>query len=184
MNLKNLTYRQKNKYILGAAFVFLVIAYVTAFSKTIGLYQKNQQLKAKIERAENAPQVVASLKNTLHSLNGKLDHYLTDTSKNHVNTLEVVSEFCLHRNLILKDLPRKTVVEEKDFTIETSEINVEGRFSDLLRLVYELEIKHKLGRLSSVSFKTYKDNQRKKVVLFLNIYIQNIKVNKPHETKA
>jgi hypothetical protein len=177
LNFKELTYKKKCQYLLGGALLLLLIAYMAAFSKTIQLFIYNNALEAKVEKATKAPEQLRALESAQAAIDDQLSYYIIDTLKNHETTLEIVSEFCFRNRLILKELPRKEVMEEEDFTIETSILSVEGNYRDLLRLVYELEQKHKIGRLSSVSFRLMKDNQLKKNILVLTVYIQNIRIN-------
>jgi hypothetical protein len=177
LNFKDLSYKKKCQYLLGGALLLGVVAYMAAFNNTIRLYMENNVLEAKLERAAKAPSQVLVLESALEAIDDQLSYYIIDTLKNHETTLEIVSEFCFRNRLILKELPKKEVMEEEDFTIETSILSVEGNYKDLLRLVYELEQKHKIGRLSSVSFRLFKDNHLKKHILVLTIYIQNIRIN-------
>ena len=177
MKFSGLTYKQKNIYLLIGAIVFGFIAYAFSIGDTMQLYYENTALKKQVQHSEATPGNVVQLKKRLAGLDDKLSHYLIDTVKNHEYLLDVVSEFCQRHQLTVKELPYKNVTSEKGFVIETSVLTVEGNFSELLLLVNELETKHKLGRLSSVSFKSYQDNRRKKTILGLVIYLQNIGMN-------
>ncbi len=178
MKFSNLTYKQRNQYLLIGAVLFAVVAYMTTVRNTIQLYKENSSMEVKIKKAEDAPSGIAELKKSLEELNEKLNHYLVDTTKDHEHTLEVVSEFCSKNRLTVKELPQKTITLEKDFTIITSTLNIEGGYSDLLKLLHELEYLQRIGRVSSVSWKSYIDSKTKKTILSMTIYLQNITVNK------
>ncbi len=177
MNFNNLTYKQKNLYLGVGTFLFAVIAYMTTVSNTVKLYSDNKQLEAKINRAENAPESIADLRRSLEGLNGKLNHYLIDTTKEQEHTLEVVSEFCNKKRLVVRELPKRKIVAENDFTIVTSELKIEGSYVNLLQLLHELEYSQKIGRISSVSWKSYIDPKTKRTILYMTLYLQNITVN-------
>lgn len=177
MNFKQLTYKLKLRYLYIGVFLFAVIVYKAAISTTINLYSDNSKLSAKIKKAENAPLSIAELRKSLEKLDDKLNHYLIDTTKEQEHTLEVVSEFCNKNRLELKELPKRKVTIEKDFTIITSVLKIEGNFSGSIKLLNELEYLQKLGRLSSVSWKSYIDSKTKKTILCMTIYLQNITVN-------
>lgn len=178
MNFKDLTYKQKNKYLLLGALLFAIVAYVTTISNTVKLYKDNTKLESRIGKAENAPSGIADLRRALEGLNGKLNDYLIDTTKEQEHTLEVVSEFCSKKRLVVKELPKRTVTTEKDFTIITSILKIEGSYVELLRLLNELEYVQKLGRVSSVSWKSSIDSKTKRTVLSMTVFLQNITVNK------
>ena len=177
MNFSNLTYKRKNLYLGVGALLFTVIAYMTTISNTVKLYQDNKRLEAKINKAENAPESIADLRRSLEGLNGKLNHYLIDTTKEQEHTLEVVSEYCHKHRLVVRELPKRKVVAENDFTIITSELKIEGSYINLLQLLHELEYSQKLGRISSVSWKSYIDPKTKRTILYMTLYLQNITVN-------
>lgn len=177
MSFKNLTYKQKNTYLLVATVVLVVIAYKMAIQPTIKLYQDNTRMEMKIKRAENAPQGIAELRKSLDGLNEKLNHYLIDTTKEHQHTLEIVSEFCSKKKMIVKELPKRTVTVDKDFTVITSVLTIEGNYADLLSLLHELEYVQRIGRVSSVSWQSHIDNKSKRKVLSMIVYLQNITVN-------
>jgi hypothetical protein len=178
LNFKNLTYRQKNTYLLLATVVFAIIAYKAAIQTTIQLYQDNAKMESKIKKAENAPQGIAELRKSLDGLNKKLNHYLIDTTKEHQHTLEVVSEFCSKKKMIVKELPKRTVTVDKDFTIITSVLTIEGSYIELLSLLRELEYVQRIGRVSAVSWQSNVDTKTKRTVLSMILYLQNITVNK------
>jgi len=177
LNFNQFTYRQKNRYLLIGTLVFALIAYMTTISNTVHLYSDNNRLLAKIGKAENAPVAIAGLRQSLEGLNNKLNHYLIDTTKDQQHLLEVVSEFCHQHKLTVKELPQRKISKEKDFTIITSVLKIEGNYNNLLQLLHELEYTQKLGRLSSVSWKSYVDTKTKKTVLYMVVYLQNITVN-------
>lgn len=181
MNFKDLTYKQKNRYLLIGTLVFVLVAYFTTIRNTIQLYQDNKRLKERIIRAENAPAGIAELRISLDGLNEKLNNYLIDTTREQEHTLEVVSEFCHRKNLKVKELPQRKVTDENDFTIVTSVLKIEGNYNNLLRLIQELEYEQKLGRLSSVSWRSYIDNKTKRTILYMTVYLQNITVNINHK---
>lgn len=177
MNFNTLTYKQKNLYLGIGAFLFALIAYMTTIRNTVHLYKENKRLEAKISIAENAPESIADLRRSLEGLNGKLNHYLIDTTKEQEHTLEVVSEYCHKKKLVVRELPKRKIVAENDFTIVTSELKIEGSYINLLQLLHELEYAQKLGRISSVSWRSYVDPKTKRTILYMTLYLQNITVN-------
>jgi hypothetical protein len=156
---------------------------MTTISNTVKLYTDNSRMETKISKAENAPMGIADLRKSLGGLNEKLSHYLIDTTKEQEHTLEVVSEFCYKKRLVVKELPKRTIIAEKDFTIITSTLMIEGTYTDLLLLLHELEYRQRLGRVSSVSWKSYIDSKTKRTILTMTIYLQNITVNNENNTE-
>lgn len=176
MNFKNLTYKQKNKYLLVASILFLLFAYNFVIRKTIDLYFVNQSLHTKITEGLNAPERKKNLEGRLEQFNNSLNRYLTDSTRKRENILSLVSEFCHKNQLILKEFPEPIIHYDKDFEIETNIVMVEGGYINLLKLVYELEQNQSIARPTSVNFEKKFDHKRKKDVLTLTMYLQNIRM--------
>jgi hypothetical protein len=174
MNVDKLSFKKKNQFLLIGSGLCLLLIWFFLISSNLEKSQKNEELKRKIKLAENAPEKIKSLEVSLEDLNGHLNYYLLDSLKDQEYILEVVSNFCQKNNVTLRELPKVTAMEEENFTVVTSMIVAEGDFHHLLKLVYEMEQHNKVGRLSSVGFKSYIDTKTKKLVLNLTIYLQNI----------
>jgi len=176
MNFKNLTYKQKNKYLIIASVFFLLFTYNFVIRKTIDLYQANNTLHTKIQAGLNAPEKKNKLESNLLQFNNGLNKYLTDSLRNREYLLNIVSDFCHKNNLVLKEFPEPIVDQEKNFEIETNIVVAEGGYVNLLKLVYELEYINVVARPASVNFEKRFDHKRKKEVLTLTMYLQNIRM--------
>jgi hypothetical protein len=173
---RNLTYRQKNIYLASATVVCMMLIYFLGVGKTIALYSSNKKMEASILNAEEAPKRITMLENKLQQLNSAFSVYVIDSISSQDRILELVSGFCHKNGLTLKEMPPSAVTEEADFTIETNVVIAEGNFIPLVKLLYELEYLSRIARVSSANFNSYEDNKRKKTVLSLTIYLQNIRV--------
>jgi hypothetical protein len=178
MKLNNLSFQKKLKALWIAAAVLLLISWTLSFSKTIHLYSENARLEKNLIRANTAPQEVGKLKQQLNIFTTKLEQYTADSIAHQQEVMEVVSEFCQKNRLMLRTIPVRYYSLEKDFRIETMEIIIEGSYHGLLKLLYELEIKQKKGRVTSAHFYNYKDPIRKKNVLQLKLFLQTIQLKK------
>ncbi len=179
-----LSFKQKNKYLAIGAGVFAVIVYLFAISHTISEYRQVKDLERKVQKAKQSPKQMAVLENRLAFINSKVNPYLIDSTRNQEGILDAVSTFCQKNSLILKEFPKTGYEEQKDITIETNVIVVEGGYTNLLQLIYELEHKNKVGKVSSVSFNSFMDNKRKKQVLTATIYLQNIHIKSKADEKS
>jgi hypothetical protein len=181
MNFKNLTYKQKTKYLLIASGLFFLFVYNFVISRTFELYSINGSLHEKVMQAQNAPDKKKMLEVKINNFNNSLNKYFIDSTKNREYILATVSEFCHKNNLVLKEVPEPIITQEKDFDIETNIVVAEGGFINLLKLVYELEQNTIVARPASVNFEKKFDYKRKKDILTLSMYLQNIRM-KNHES--
>lgn len=177
MNLKDLSYKQKNKLMLIGAIVFAIVAYFISISDTVDAYYKNEVLLHQIQQGAKAPQNIQKLNENLNRISSNLGDYELDSLHNENLFLEVIGEFCQEHKLILRKFPEPTLHQEKDFIIYTHKIEIQGGYTNLIKLVYELEQVQKIGRVTSVNYKRVKDRKTKKVVLIASIYLQHIQFN-------
>lgn len=174
MKFSDLSYRKKNKLLLLAGVVLLLVIYFAVIQRTIDLYSDNSELKEKIALAEEAPEKIGLLEKKRSLLNARLKAYSIDSLKNREFILHLVTEFCTKKGILLKDFPSPGLENQGDFAIETNLIIAEGGYHDLLNLLFFLEQEMKIGRPGSVKFIKKFDNKRKKEVLTIEIYLQNI----------
>jgi hypothetical protein len=182
--LDNWTYKKKTGYFIGGAIVAFILIYFSLISGNIAKYKQMNGLESKLKQAQNAPENIKKLEKELGRLNTHFKYYLSDSVRNHEYILEVVSNFCQKNNVILKNLPKVISTQEKDFKVESSVIVAEGNYVNLLRLLHELEQVNKIGRVSSVDFKSYIDTKTKRTELSLTIYLQNIVITESENDES
>jgi hypothetical protein len=171
IHFKNITYQKRLKWLFIAFILVFWMCYKFAIKKTIIEFNKSR---------ENDSQIIkpASETNSLMLTNQRLQHiiskYEVDTNKLQNDLLAFVTNFCYDNQLKLKDFKPMGVIQKNDFNILTRMICVEGNFVNCLHLIYALEVLEKIGRVSSVLYKSYVDGQEKNMNLICTIYIQNI----------
>ncbi len=175
MNAAN--YKKKNQLLLIGSVLFLFICYWFSFKDTIGLWSEVQELEHKMIVAKDAPQKVAIMQDKLASMNMLTGIKQSTDSEIEQELLGVVTSYCKSSGVVLRDFPKTLVSSEGDFRIETNVFTIEGGYAKLLALVYLLEQKSKIGKVSSVQYISKKDLRTKALTLTATIYLQNIKKN-------
>ena len=94
--------------------------------------------------------------------------------------LEFVTNYCQTNRAVLREFPETILADQGNLLIENNWFVVEGEFSTLINLVYTLEQKVKLGKVTSARYQLKKDLKSKQMALTTTIYIQNVKKNE-HE---
>lgn len=181
--MKQLTYRQKNKYLLIGFAVFVILSYVLAISDTLDSYFGYRQLEKKEKEMTRAPQELKNLQVKLKGLNYLIETRQRNTEGVHASLLNVITAYCDEQGILLREYPGMQENTQNDLVIETNIFEVQGSFFKLLDLVYLLEQKQRIGKVASVKFQTKRDMQTRNAMLTVTIYIQNIKTNH-HETIA
>lgn len=156
--------------------VFLFVVYQLAISKSLELYNQNSSLKEKLITAKESYKSKEDLEKRIEKLDYHISSFFVDSLSHQEYLLETISTYCHQHHVLIKEIPPKTEYREDNFEVGTHKILLEGDFIPLLKLVYLLEQKNKTGRLSSAFFSMKYDMKRKKEVLSLTLYIQNIQV--------
>lgn len=169
-----LTYQQKNKYLLFGGLASLILVYLLAVKNTLTLYQENQKLEAFVSINKNSQQKVEDLKLRSEQINAQVKKYFVDSITHDENLIKAVSELCQSENVLLKEMPIIEKNKQGNYYIYTNRVMLEGGYHNLLKVLHQLENKQNVGRIASVQYKTYTDHKKKKEVLMLLLYIQTI----------
>lgn len=152
--------KQKNIYLWLSSLLVLVTAYQFSIKETLHLRQANQQHQQAIARAINIDADIEKYQGQLAAFNAN-----TITSYSQDNLLELLSTFCVQQGLLIKEFPEPKTYQEADYTIVSNRIEVEGAFSDIVQLVYDLEHVHRIGSIVSLKYQSGYNRQAKKPYL-------------------
>lgn len=155
-----------------------LLIYQLAIKRTISAYSSYVQSKEQLDKAANAPLLAAQLENELKRMNQKIGS-VKDTNKVQ-GILELITHYCQNNNAVLREFPEMMTAEQGELKIETNRFVVQGSFSSLIGLVYDLEQKHRLGKISSVKYLLKKDMRSKETLLTATVFLQNVK-SQTHE---
>lgn len=172
---KNLTYKQKNRFLLIGIVLLAFLAYRMAFRNTISVYDEINSLEEQMKLADNAPQKAAGLQTRLEGMDQLLGRSQRSDTSVQQTLLGVVTDYCQKNSIILREFPRTIRKTEGEYQIETNFFIVEGGFIKLLELVYLLEQKNRTGKVASLNFISKKDFKTKVLNLTATIYVQNVK---------
>ncbi|HEX8529100.1 MAG TPA: hypothetical protein VF646_03725, partial [Cytophagales bacterium] len=101
--------RARKLLLAGAILVAGWVVYQLAIRKTVELYRANQQLRAKIARAETAPDQLHAFGQQAERMQTVLSRYQGDSLRNQSYLLARVGDFCQERNILLKEFPQPVV---------------------------------------------------------------------------
>jgi len=177
LNFNSLTYQQKNKALVIVGILLFIICYLFAFRNTIELYNKNKQAEQKLTSLENAPQQIAGLNTRLTFLNSRVKQYVRDNDFEQEDVLVEISNFCKENKLKIVEFPKSTLKRKEDIVIETFTFKVEGNFTNLVKLIYDIEVVQKIGRVAALDFKSQIDKRTKIKRLTVEIFLQNLRNN-------
>lgn len=161
-----------------AAALVLYLIYAFGISKSIAAYQESKSIQQKMELVKNAPALTQDLEKQLAHMNARIGTDGLKKLRAEEPLLDLLSNYCKSNKAILREFPAAVNFQQGDLLIETNRFVLEGDFKTLLKLVYQLEQKHKLGKVASVHYAYKKDRISRQMALTATIYLQNIKQKK------
>jgi hypothetical protein len=175
MKFGTLSYKKRNLYLIIGSFLFLIVAYATTIKKTVALYIQNTSMMASLTHDGGTSAELEQLHTRFNTLDNYMKMYSLDSIKNQQYIMSEVSDLCRLYHLTLTSFPKASVMAENDVAVETNVIETEGTFVNNIQLMYGLETKRKIGRVSSVSFLSRVDNKTKRTRLTMTLYLQNVR---------
>lgn len=175
---KNLTYKKKTRYLLIGFAVFLLLSYQLSISNTFEARSECKTYEEQLKFIEDAPQKIAIIESQLAQIENRIGKNTVAQGDFQKLLLEKVSKYCQLNNLILREFPETNSFSRQEYLVETNVVVVEGPFIKLLKLVYELEQKSRIGKVVALQFSAKKDLKTNVLRLSATIYFQNINKQK------
>lgn len=171
---KQLPYKKKIYALAALAFLLLLACYRFSFSKTVDEYRLYRQNMANASSFGLNNNNLNTLRQKEKHINTVLGQFLLDTLDNSKNLLAVAGNYCNNNRLRLKEYKPYPVTQQNSMNILSRHITVEGRFVDMLKLIYALENNYKTGKVSGVYYKSFSEPKTNATILNCTIYIQNV----------
>ncbi len=169
--------KQKFIVLVAASVVLALASYFLSISKTLEARSEHVSLTQKMAGADRiAPEIAKWM-----ALNEQLDDRLGGQqvlSGFHEILLGSVGKYCNQKDLTLTDFSEPFEGEDGGYLVETIVLTIEGGFKPLLGLVHHLETQFRGGKVASVSFIKKKNYRKNREELFLEVYVQKIKMKK------
>lgn len=173
MQLSNIGKYQKRFWlIVSLAVILIFLAYKGAFVKTISTYRQIQSLKKSINSSSQIIAKKRDMQIEIDRLNSVLG--IHDNKLPTEDIFKELTSICeRYDDVKIVNFPDIHQVVANSYRVTTMLAEFEGGYSDLLKLIRELEQNRKTGRLVSVNFKKAMDYKREKEFLSLTILLQN-----------
>jgi hypothetical protein len=171
--LKSLSDKYKFYILLAGFGLLLIICYQVAINGTVKIARQYRILKERAAIANDIPKKTAALNRQLNTLNSKYFSESENTQSGHEIILEKISRISSGNSVLVVGYPARHSFQTASVLVETHSALLRGRFTDLLKVIYALEVLEHTGRISSVEFFTETDRKTKSKQLFSRIYIQN-----------
>ena len=161
---------QQLRLLLAGSILLLLLAFVFAFRPTLQLYTQYQANNTTLSVAAQAPLQIQTYQTRLAELQQEMQH----TGYDRAALFATVNTFCQEAGLSLTNFAPEIRKQVQEQTLVTNQIEVEGNFTAILQLTYQLEQTWKLGHIASTQYKRKKDVRTKKTQLHATIYLQHV----------
>ncbi len=172
MNNK-LTYRYKYYILIALLLLFVVIIYKLSINKTIILVRDTKDIKAQIDISNSSISIIKQLENEL-AYYDQLINENSNPGQAREYLLKVTGDYCDKNNLTVVDFPEETRYRQNEATIAFNEITIEGKYKELLGLLYLIERERQAGSVESVAFFREEKLRTNEQILYMKIIVKSI----------
>ena len=165
----------KNKLLLLGIVLMMIISYYVALEKTILLREEYISLTKQNKASNRIPATLVSLKK-------ENDYYTTILKNANVNNtsvqnnlLRTINGQAKEHNVRVMDINEPHVHQKNTTTKITYNFNLEGTFTDIVKIIYKLEEKNSFGTIIHLDFNKRRNFKRNKEYLNAIVYIQQVK---------
>lgn len=170
---EKLSYSNRTYLLIGGYVLCLLLIYQIAIKGTVKAGNECGKLERKLIMAENAPRQIAVLEKRINELDAFVNSATRSETERHELLLATVSNYCQINRLVLKRFPITHRFSKHNYIIYTDIITIEGGFIQLLKLLNNIELNKRLGKIASVDFNSWLDKKNKHYKLNMTIYVQN-----------
>ncbi len=169
---------KKRWYLFSAGLVLLCLAsYYLAFSKTIELYSKYKEVnQQKITSSLNSKKISIS-REEIKLADKIIERFSEDTLLVKEKLLDKFSGLGAEFNCKITSISKTELYDEYGLRIIHNEVELEGSYFGLLKILNELENSKSIGKINSCELYVVKDFMNKVTKLRMKLFIQNIDKN-------
>ncbi len=173
--------RKKAYLLFLGLFILIWMSWRFGISKTLDVYKRYAKLKAKTEEINSRPVSIGQMKKQIFVLDSLIKVQNLKEGSFHQRLLQSIEDVNSKEKINILHYNRPHVFKKGNYTIQTAMITVEGNFISLLKYIYYLEQKARLGSIYSVTFKKSENRKTRKKYLQATIYIQYLSKNTGYE---
>ena len=169
----NYTFKQKNRALLVIFILLAIVSYkrqiILSFAAVDEIHQQELNL-ARIDNSENELQMLMNTVSTLDRTIGKSNLEPDKIQQEILNTISLLSD---KYDINLESIEETHIYKNVDFSVQSNEVILEGRFNDLTKSIYDLELNFEYARLINVEFYKKKILSTKTTKLYAKILFQH-----------
>lgn len=169
-----MTSRRKLQALIAGIVVMTYVIYAMALKETFELSGRVSEMEVRITEASKAPQEIAQLQQRVAWFEQRIGGQVKGQHEMARLLLEEITAYCESHHLVLKHFPEALSADQHQYEVNTLEVEVQGGFIPILKLIHRLEGMPQYGKITAVDYTTKKILRTKKKVLTAKIYVQHI----------
>jgi hypothetical protein len=171
---KNIPPRTKFKLLLWSLPIVVFILYKLGISKTVNEIHLYKTLNANLQKSGQTNDEEKRQQLNNRQLLEKYKVYILDTTRSENNLFTTISDFSNTEGVKLMEYEISGMDTASGSKIITRKVTLRGKYKEMVKLIHLLETKNQAGRISSVAFKSSRDQKTDSIYLDCSLYIQNL----------
>ena len=173
-----LTYPKKIYAIAGGFVIFLMLAYIIVFSKTITLFKETKIKQEKLAWLKEKEKDIPVLKQQMELLDKAYNS--ADSSSIRDQLTAFISDFADRHECMVTEIPEKSFYSSSQLNIQTNKFVIKGKYNQLLQLLNAVETNYNYtAKVVSAKYYSIKDLQTKQTNLYLAMITQSFRQHEP-----
>jgi hypothetical protein len=171
---QELTYSKKTAAIFGGFLLFLILAYVLSYSKTISLFKDAKIKQEKLMWLKEKEKEIPVLQSQMALLDKAYNS--SDSSSIRDQLTAFISDFAEEHDCVVTEIPEKSFYSSSQLNIQSNKFVVKGRYNSLLQLMLNVETHYNYtAKVVSAKFQSIQDLQTKQTHLYLTLITQSFR---------
>lgn len=168
-----MTKNQKNIALIIGFFIIFIICYQFAISNTLELKQRLNTLKLESKIFENSPKRLSILKQKNTYYNSLLQKYQLDDSSLQNNLLRTINTFANANSIKVVSFLEPHILIKNNLVVNTYQFVLEGDYTNINKLIYQLEQHTKFGEITNLHFEKKKNFRTGKYYLQARVLLKS-----------
>lgn len=167
------SFKQKNRALLVIFILLALASYKRSFVLTIIAKDEIEQQELNLSKIKNSETSLQQLMYSISVLDRTIGKSNLQPDKIQQELLNALAIHSKKHDVSLESIEETHTYRNVDFSVLSNEVILEGRFNNLTKLIYDLELNFEYARLINVEFYKKKILSTKKTKLYAKILFQH-----------
>ena len=167
------SFKQKNRVLLVIFILLMLASYKRSFILTFLALDEIEQQKQNIEKVKTSSFEIKQLTQDIIDLNQTIGKSNLQPDKVQQEILSIISFYSKKNSVNLESIEETHIYKNVDYSIYSNTLVLEGRFQDLLEVIYQLELNFEYARIINIELYKKKILSTKKTKLYAKLLFQH-----------